>query len=101
MKTIAENSGVSGDVVLADVKKSKKKNYGYNAKTKTYCDLAEAGVLDSAKVLRVALENSVSTASMILLIDCVIIDEEEKKAEQRLSSICREVGQRMREGVGD
>ena len=81
MKTIAENSGVSGDVVLADIKKGKKKNYGYNAKTKTYCDLAEAGVLDSAKVLRVALENSVSTASMILLIDCVIIDEEEKKAE--------------------
>ena len=81
MKTIAENSGVSGDVVLADIKKSKKKNYGYNAKTRTYCDLSDAGVLDSAKVLRVALENSVSTASMILLIDCVIVDEEEKKAE--------------------
>ena len=81
MKTIAENSGVSGDVVLADIKKGKK-NYGYNAKTKTYCDLCEAGVLDSAKVLRVALENSVSTASMILLIDCVIIDEEEKKEDK-------------------
>lgn len=75
MKTIAENSGTSGDIVLADLKKSKKDNYGYNAKTKTYCDLQESGVLDSAKVLRVALENSVSTASMILLIDCVIYEE--------------------------
>ena len=75
MKTVAENSGVSGDVVLSDLKKTKKENFGYNAKTKNYCDLKEAGVLDSAKVLRVALENSISTASMVLLIDCVIFDE--------------------------
>lgn len=82
MKTIAENSGVSGDIVLSDLKKSKKENFGYNAKTKTYCNLQDTGVLDSAKVLRVALENSVSTASMILLIDCVIYEEsndEDKK----------------------
>lgn len=78
MKTIAENSGVSGDVVLAEMKKTKKENWGYNAKTKKYCDLSDSGILDSAKVLRVALENAVSTASMILLIDCVIYEEQKE-----------------------
>jgi chaperonin GroEL len=83
MKTIAENSGISGDVVLSELKKTKKENFGYNAKTKTFCNLRETGVLDSAKVLRVALENSVSTASMILLTDCVIYPEAEEKKEER------------------
>jgi chaperonin GroEL len=75
MKTIAANSGVSGDIVLSDISRSKKTGWGYNAKTKEYCDLFKTGILDSAKVLRVALENAVSTASMILLIDCTITDE--------------------------
>lgn len=75
MKTIAENSGVSGDVVLDRLRKNTPKPWGYNAKTKKYGYLLEEGVLDSAKVLRISLENSVSAASMILLIDCTIIDE--------------------------
>ena len=83
MRTIAFNSGVSGDVVLSTMSKSKKPNWGYNAKTKKYCDLYETGILDSAKVLRVALENSVSTASMILLIDCVIVDENTTSDDQK------------------
>ena len=56
-------------------------NMGFNAKTKKFVDLFEAGVLDSAKVLRVSLENSISAASMILLIDCTISDEPEKKKD--------------------
>lgn len=76
MKTVAENSGKSGDVIISEVKKNiKKENWGYNAKTKSFGSLVEAGVLDSAKVVRVALENSISTASMILLTDCLIYDE--------------------------
>lgn len=75
LKTVAENSGVSGDIVLAELKKTKKEAWGYNAKTKKFCSLLEDGILDSAKVLRVALENSISTAAMILLSDCVIYDE--------------------------
>ena len=81
LKTIAENAGVSGDVVLEEQKKLKKENMGFNAKTKKFVDLFEAGVLDSAKVLRVSLENSISAASMILLIDCTISDEPEKKKD--------------------
>ena len=82
LKVIAENSGKSGDVVLNEVFNSKKTAYGYNAKTRKFGNLLTEGVLDSAKVIRVALENAVSTASMILLIDCSITDliEESPKA---------------------
>lgn len=81
LKTIAENSGVSGDVVLEKVLSSgKKEPWGYNAKAKTYGYLLTEGILDSAKVLRVALENSVSAASMVLLIDCTITEEPTKSS---------------------
>lgn len=71
MKTVAENSGVNGEVVLKQLEKS---NFGigYNAKTKKISNLLEDGVLDSTKAIRVSLENAISAASMILLIDCTI-----------------------------
>lgn len=75
MRTIAENSGVSGDVVLNMASKEEKPGFGFNAKTKKFEDLVESGVLDSSKALRVSLENSISAASMILLIDCTITCE--------------------------
>lgn len=81
MKTIAMNCGMSPDVVVDTVSKKKNKPgeaWGLNAKTKKFSNLVEDGILDSAKVLRVSLENSISTASMILLIDCTIIDEPQK-----------------------
>ena len=76
LRTVAENSGKSGEVVLEELKKPTKTPWGYNAKTKKYCYLLEDGILDSAKAIRVALENSISAASMILLTDCTIIEEE-------------------------
>lgn len=81
LRTVAENSGRSGEVVLAELNKVTKQPWGYNAKTKKYCYLLDDGILDSAKAIRVALENSVSTAAMILLTDCTIIDEEVDKKE--------------------
>lgn len=80
LKTIAENSGISGDVVLEELKKGKP-SYGYNAKTKKYGNLLEDGILDSAKAIRVALENSISAAAMILLTDCTVIPEPEETKE--------------------
>lgn len=78
MRTVVDNATSDrGICVLEAVGASKKENWGFNAKTKDYCDLLEAGVLDSAKVIRVALENAVSTAAMVLLTDCTIIDEPE------------------------
>lgn len=82
MRTVVDNAHADmGICVLEAVKDFKKENYGWNAKTKTYCDLVESGVLDSAKSVRVALENAVSTAAMILLTDCTVIDEPEDAPE--------------------
>lgn len=81
MKTVAENSGINGDIVLEKVKSSKP-GIGYNAKTGKYGDLLKEGVLDSAKVLRSALENAISTSSMILLIDCTVTEEVTEKKEE-------------------
>ena len=82
MRTIAENSGMSGDVVLRDLEKTKAM-IGYNAKTKKYGNLLEEGVLDSSKAIRVALENSVSAAAMILLTDCTVISEPEDNSKKK------------------
>lgn len=72
--TIAENCGECGKIVIKEISDS---GLGYNAKTGEYCDLIEAGVLDSAKSLRVAIENACSAASMVLLTDSVVIEEPE------------------------
>lgn len=79
METIINNSGESSEVIMNKIRSSKKEGKGFNAKTKKIENLVESGVLDSSKVLRVSLENSISAASMILLIDCTIVDEPEEK----------------------
>lgn len=75
--TIGENSGIQGDVLIERLGnfETGSMNYGYNAKTGEYGDLVSMGVLDSAKVLRVSLENATSAASMCLLTTCTITDE--------------------------
>lgn len=73
LKTIAENAGVDGSVVLLKVTEGKE-NYGYNARTDVYEDLKKAGVIDPTKVTRVALENAASIAAMVLTTECVIND---------------------------
>lgn len=73
-KTIATNSGTSGDVVIEKILSRKDTSFGYNAKTGKYCNLLEAGVLDSAKALRVSLENATSAAGMCLLTSYVLTD---------------------------
>ena len=80
-KTIATNSGINGDVMLEriEVEGKGKENFGYNAKTGELGNLLEMGVLDSAKALRVSVENAVGAASMILLTDSVVYDEPEEK----------------------
>jgi chaperonin GroEL len=80
-KTIATNSGINGDVMLEriEVEGKGKENFGYNSKTGELGNLLEMGVLDSAKALRVSVENAVGAASMILLTDSVVYDEPEEQ----------------------
>ena len=79
LRTIAENAGVEGSVILHNVA-SKEGNYGYNARTDVFEDLLEAGVIDPTKVTRIALENAASIAGMILTTECVINDIPEENA---------------------
>ena len=79
LRTIAENAGVEGSVVLMEVLKSKGAT-GYNARTDKYEDLKKAGVIDPTKVTRIALENAASIAAMILTTECVINDKKEENA---------------------
>jgi chaperonin GroEL len=80
---ICENAGVSGDVVFANIINSTDINYGFNAKTYEYGNLIEQGVLDPFKVTKVALQNAVSVASMIMTTDCsiTILRDEVKNQE--------------------
>ncbi|MBR9921616.1 MAG: chaperonin GroEL [Bacteroidetes bacterium] len=76
LRTIANNAGVEGSVVLQNVL-TKKGAEGYNARTGIYEDLKKAGVIDPTKVTRIALENAASIASMVLTTECVINDKPE------------------------
>ena len=71
LRQIVENAGLEGSVIVAKVKDGKG-DFGFNAKTETYESLYKAGVIDPAKVVRVALENAASVAGMLLTTECVI-----------------------------
>jgi len=73
-KQIAENSGQNGAVVVAEILSNKSQNYGYNARTAVYEDLVKAGVVDPAKVTRVALQNAASIAGLMLTVEAMITD---------------------------
>lgn len=77
MKTVIDNCGESSEVIMNKIRSLTTWGKGFNAKTKKIENLVDGGVLDSSKVLRISIENSISTASMILLIDCTIINDEE------------------------
>jgi chaperonin GroEL len=72
-RQIAENSAVDGGVVVAEMLKSTG-NIGFDATRKIYLDLVEAGIVDPTKVVRVALENAVSVASILLLTEATMTE---------------------------
>jgi chaperonin GroEL len=79
LRTIVENAGLEGSVVVAKVAEGKA-NFGYNAKTDEYVDMLKAGIIDPKKVTRVALENAASVAGMILTTECALVDIKEENA---------------------
>lgn len=78
LRQICENAGLEGAVIVNKVREGKG-DYGFNAKNETFEDLRKAGVVDPAKVTRVALENAASVAGMFLTTECVICDKKEDK----------------------
>jgi chaperonin GroEL len=77
LRTIVENSGGEGSVVVSKVDEGKD-NFGYNAKEGTYVDMLKEGIIDPKKVTRVALENAASVSGMILTTECALIDIKEE-----------------------
>ena len=77
LRTICENAGVEGSVVIQKIKEGEA-DFGYNARTEVYENLLAAGVIDPTKVSRVALENAASVAGMFLTTECVIADAKEE-----------------------
>lgn len=81
LKQIAENAGLSGDVVLSKI--DAKNNIGFNAVNLTYGDMFEAGIIDPVKVTRSALQNAASIAGMILTTGCLVAEIPEKDKNQQ------------------
>lgn len=79
-RQIAENSGADGGVVV-DRMRGGSGNYGFDAAKGEYLDLVQAGIIDPTKVVRVALENAVSVASVLLLAEATLTEIPEKKEE--------------------
>ncbi len=79
IRIIAQNAGVEGSIIVAKVKESKDKNFGYNAATDVYEDLVKAGVIDPTKVTRTALQNAASIAGLMLTTECVVVERKEDR----------------------
>jgi chaperonin GroEL len=79
LRMIAENAGEEGAVILGKVLESKEANYGFNAFSGEYEDLVKAGVLDPTKVVRTALQNAGSIASLMLTTEALVAEIPEKK----------------------
>ena len=80
LRQIVENAGLEGSVVVNEVRNGKA-DYGYNARLDKYENLKASGIIDPAKVTRVALENAASIAGMFLTTECVICEAKEEKPE--------------------
>ena len=80
---IAENAGVSGEIVVGKVMEAKDYNFGYNAQTGEYVDMMKAGIIDPAKVVKTAIQAAASTAGVLLTTGAVMSEiPEEKPAPQ-------------------
>jgi len=80
-RQIAENSAVDGGVVVARML-GERSNVGFDAARKEYVDLVEAGIVDPTKVVRIALENAVSVASVLLLTEATMTEIPEPKKDR-------------------
>ena len=85
LRQIVANAGGEGAVVVQKVREGEG-DFGYNARTDQYEDLRKAGVIDPAKVARVALENAASIAGMFLTTECLIVDKPEDKPQMPMGA---------------
>ena len=80
VRQIAENAGAEGSVVVGKLMDQKDKNFGYNAQTNEYCDMAKAGIIDPTKVVRTALQDAASVASLLITTEAMVAEAPQKEA---------------------
>jgi chaperonin GroEL len=80
VRQLVANAGLEGSVVVQQLRRENKKNWGFDVMAEKYVDLVDAGIIDPAKVTRSALENASSVAGMILTTEALVTDAPEKKA---------------------
>jgi chaperonin GroEL len=80
---IAENAGTDGAIVAAKVHENSNSNFGYDARQDRYCDMVKEGIIDPTKVVRSALQNASSVATLLLTSDALVAEapKEEKKSK--------------------
>ena len=81
MKQIADNAGLNGAEIIANIRAAKKIGYGFDAYNEVYCDMLEAGIVDPVKVTRSALQNAASIAATVLTTESVVYDKKEDKPQ--------------------
>ena len=81
MRWIAQNAGYEGSIVVQRVREAKSTNDGFNAQSEAYEDLVKAGVIDPTKVVRTALQNAGSIASLLLTTEALVAEIPEEKPE--------------------
>ncbi len=79
VRQIADNAGLSGEVVVEKIKEKKQDGWGFNALKAEYCEMAKAGIIDPAKVERFAIQNASSIAAMFLTTEALVVDMPEEK----------------------
>jgi chaperonin GroEL len=78
IRQIAENSGVEGSVVVSKVLANKTQSYGFDAQKEEYVDMLEAGIVDPAKVVRVALQDAASVAGLLITTEAMVAEAPRK-----------------------
>src|SRR5271165_4862534 len=85
IRQIAENAGVEGSIVVGKVLAEKSQTYGFDAQTEQYVDMLEAGIVDPAKVVRVALQDAASVAGLMITTEAMIAETPKKKEAPAMS----------------
>jgi len=81
LRQIASNTGLEGAVVVERVKAERNEHFGFNAETERFEDLVKAGIIDPAKVSRVALQNASSIASLLITTEALVMEIKEEAEE--------------------
>jgi len=80
IRQIVENAGVEGSIVVGKITENKSQTYGFDAQTEQYVDMLSAGIVDPAKVVRVALQDAASVAGLMITTEAMVAEHPKKEA---------------------